>query len=63
MLKNKTKQRNKQQQQQQNKKENTPSVAKTNKVKLILLSNFSACDSKKPRFIKKQEADKLLSNL
>ena len=41
----------------------TPRVAKMNKGKLMLLSKWPMCDSKKLRFIKKQEAGGLLSNL
>lgn len=38
-------------------------VAKTNKVKLMLLSKFVLYDSKKSRFIKKTEASGFSSNL
>ena len=38
-------------------------MAKTNKAKLILLSKCAVYDSKKSRFIKKQEATRLLSGL
>ena len=40
-----------------------PRIAKTNKVKLILLSNCALCDSKKSKFFKKLEATELFSNL
>ena len=40
-----------------------PRIAKTNKGKFILLSKYVACDSKKSRFIKKQEARGSSSNL
>ena len=36
---------------------------KKKKVKLILLSKCGVCDSKKSRFVKKQEATGFLSNL
>ena len=38
-------------------------VAKTNKGKLIILSKCSVCDSKKSRYIKKQETRGLLISL
>ena len=38
-------------------------MIKINEGKLILLSNYAVCDSKKTRFIKKQEASGLFSNL
>ena len=40
-----------------------PAVSKTSNGKTMLLSKCAICDSKKPRFIKKQEAKGLLSNL
>ena len=40
-----------------------PKVAKTNKGKLIILSKCSVCDSKKSRYIKKQETRGLLISL
>ena len=40
-----------------------PTLAKTNKVKLIFFSKYAVCDSKKLRFIKEQEAIGLLNNL
>ena len=40
-----------------------PRVAKTNKGKPVLLSEFVVCDIKKMRFIKEQEASGLLSSL
>ena len=43
-----------------NKKKNSK-VPKTNKRKLIILSKFSVCDSKKSRYIKEEESSGLLS--
>ena len=40
-----------------------PAVSKPSNGKTMLLSKCAICDSKKPRFIKKQEAKGLLSNL
>ena len=40
-----------------------PAVSKTSNGKTMLLSKCAICDSKKPRFIKKQEAKGLLSHL
>ena len=40
-----------------------PRVANTNKAKPMLLSKSAVCDSKKSRFIKQQEASRLLSSL
>ena len=40
-----------------------PVVSKTSNGKAIILSKFAICGSKKSRFIKKQEAKGLLSNL
>ena len=40
-----------------------PTVANTNKGKLMLLSKCVTCDSKESRFIKEQEASRLLSNV
>ena len=41
----------------------SPKVVKTKSVKLMLLSKHSVCDSKKPEFIKEQEAFGFLSSL
>ena len=38
-------------------------VSKTSNGRTVLLSNCVICDSKKSRFIKNQEAKRLLSNL
>ena len=38
-------------------------VSKTSNGRTMLLSECATCDSKKPRFIKNQEAKGLLSNL
>ena len=40
-----------------------PRVSNTSNGKTIILSKWAICGSKKPRFIKKQEAKWLLSNL
>ena len=44
-----------------------PKFVKTNKGKLMVLSKYAVCDSKKSRFIKEQqstqESSRLLSNL
>ena len=40
-----------------------PSVSNTSNGKTILLSKCAKCESKKSRFIKNQEAKRLLSNL
>ena len=40
-----------------------PRGSKTNNGKIMLLSKFAACGSKKSRFIKKQEVGGILSNL
>ena len=40
-----------------------PKVLKTTNGKAIILSKCAICDSKKSKFIKEQEAKKLLSNL
>ena len=40
-----------------------PKVLKTTNGKAIILSKCAICDSKKSKFIKKQEAKGLLSNL
>ena len=38
-------------------------VARTKSGRIIVLSNYLVCDSKKPKFIQKQEASGLLSSL
>ena len=40
-----------------------PRVAKTKNGRIMLLSKFAVCDSKKSKFIKEQEASGLLSSL
>ena len=40
-----------------------PKVSATNNGRKMILSKCAICGSKKPRFIKKQEAKVLLSNL
>ena len=40
-----------------------PRVKKTSNGRTMVLSKCTICDSKKPRFIKNQEAKALLSNL
>ena len=40
-----------------------PRVSKTNNGKIMILSKCAICGSKKSRFIKKQEASGILSNL
>ena len=40
-----------------------PKVSKTSNGKTIILSKCAICDSKKPKFIKEQQAKGLLSNL
>ena len=40
-----------------------PNISETNNGKTIILSKYPVCDAKKSRFIKKQEAERLLSNL
>ena len=40
-----------------------PKVSKTSNGKTIILSKCAACDSKKSKFIKEQQAKGLLSNL
>ena len=48
-------------------KKNTESknqkVSKTSKGKLMILSKYAMCNSKKPKLIKEQESSGLLSNL
>ena len=46
-----------------NKENITPKVSKTNNDKIMILSKCATCDSKKSRFIKKQEASGILGNL
>ena len=40
-----------------------PNALKTNNEGIMLLLNCAVCDSKKPRFVKEQEAGELLSSL
>ena len=40
-----------------------PKVARTKNGKIMLLSKYAVYDSKKPKFIKQQEASGLLSSL
>ena len=40
-----------------------PRVSKTSNSRTMVLSKWAICGSKKPRFIKNQEAKRLLSNL
>ena len=40
-----------------------PRVSRTNNTKTVILSKSATCGSKKSRFIKKQEASRVLSNL
>ena len=40
-----------------------PNALKTNNEGIMLLLNCAVCDSKKPRFVKEQEASELLSSL
>ena len=40
-----------------------PKVPKTNNGKTMILSKCAICDSKKSKFIKEQQAKRLLSNL
>ena len=46
-----------------NAKYKTPKFAKKNKGKLMRLSKCAVCDSKTSRFIKEQEASRLLNSL
>ena len=40
-----------------------PAIVKTKNGRIMLLSRCTLCHSKKPKFLKKQEAIRLLSNL
>ena len=40
-----------------------PKVVRTNNLRIILLSKFTVCDSKKSKFLKEEETSKLSSNL
>ena len=40
-----------------------PKIARTKNNRLVMLSKCAICNNKKPRFIKEQEARRLLSNL
>ena len=46
-----------------NAKTKNPKVVKTKNGRIMLLSKCEVCDSKKPKFIKEQEASGLLSSL
>ena len=60
----KNKQTKKKQQQQKNPTKNiNPVVSKTSNGRTMILSKCAICGSKKSKFIKKQEAKGLLSNL
>ena len=48
---------------QKNTKSIDPNVSATSNGKTMMLSKFAICGSKKSKFIKKQEAKGLLSNL
>ena len=41
----------------------SPKAAKTKNGRIIILSKCAVCDSKKSKYIKKQEANELLSSL
>ena len=44
-------------------KNNNPKVVRNKQKRLMIQSNCATCDSKKSRFIKKQQAKGILSNL
>ena len=44
-------------------KNNNPKIARNKQNRLMIQSNCATCDSKKSRFIKKQQAIGILSNL
>ena len=46
-----------------NTKNINPKVSKTSTGRTLVLSNFAICSSKKSRYVKNQEAKRLLSNL
>ena len=46
-----------------NKESKNPKAVKKKNGRIMLLSKFSVCDSKKSKFIKEQEASGLLSSL
>ena len=46
-----------------NTKSKDPKIARTKNRRIMLLSNCAVCDSKKSKFIKEQEASRLLSGL
>ena len=46
-----------------NKKSKNPEVVRTKNGRIMLLSKYAVCDSKKSTFIKEQEASGLLSSL
>ena len=48
---------------EKNTESKNPKVAKTKNGRIMLLSKCAVCDSKKLKFIQKQEVSKLLSSL
>ena len=44
-------------------KSRSQKVARTNNGRIMLLSKYAVCDSKKSKFIKQQEASRLLSKI
>ena len=48
---------------QKNTKNINPKISETSNGKTMILSNCAICGSKKSKFIKKQEANELLSSL
>ena len=46
-----------------NTKNINPKISKTSTGRTLVLSNFAICSSKKSRYVKNQEAKRLLSNL
>ena len=48
---------------QKNTENTNPKVSKTNKGKTMMLSKCAVCGSKKSKFIKKQEASRILSSV
>ena len=48
---------------QQNMQSINPKIARTKNGRMMLLSKCAACDSKKSKFVKQQEASGLLSSL
>ena len=45
------------------KESKNPKLVRTKHGRILLLSKCAVCDSKKPKFIKEQEASRLLSSL